>query len=85
MEQPKIKVYLTELIVSYDIGNNELIQLRQSSFDNTLDFAILDKEQEHETGETKVKFENIKELENILTDFKNKYNNINGKFNKRTN
>ncbi|HRW22460.1 MAG TPA: hypothetical protein P5509_10845 [Bacteroidales bacterium] len=69
-----IKVGNIELIVEYDCGNHDYLQLRQvSPSDNGLfDIAILDKEQDERTGETKLNLVQIEYLEAILADFKDK-------------
>ncbi len=71
-----MKIYETELCIVYDL-DGDLLQFRQStSPDSTLKMSILDKEQEHSTGETSVELNDMTELKICMTDFEVKFNSL---------
>ena len=74
--KPKIKVDAIHLEVTYDIEGDK-VSLYLDTYEVTcLKFSIFDKEQDKQTGETSVEFESIEELEEILKDFKSKFNSL---------
>lgn len=69
-----MKVFDRDLIVTYDL-DGDLIQLRQSTGDDTLfHFSILDKDRVDCI--TTIDFNNIEELEEVIKDFKETFNKI---------
>lgn len=64
-----MKPTLVNLEVDYD---NLLILKANNSEDSGFKLAIFGREVNQETDEVEIKFNNIKELEDVITDFKNK-------------
>jgi len=72
-----MKVFDIELIVAYDIGANEIIEISQGTLPtDTFNFHILDKDREKSTGRTTIRFENINDLRKCLNDFEKRFNLI---------
>lgn len=69
-----MKIYDTELCIVYDL-DGDLLQFRQgTSLNSTLTMSVLDKEQDHMTGETSVEFNDMSELKKCIADFEIKFN-----------
>ena len=66
-----------DLIIVYNVYGT-LLQISQSTFEHsTIKFSLLDVEEDNKTGESSIEFSSFKELEDIIKDFKNKFNNLN--------
>ena len=64
-----MKPTLVNLEVDYD---NLLVLKANNLEDSSFKLAIFGREVNQETDEVEIKFNNIKELEDVITDFKNK-------------
>lgn len=68
--------------ITLEVTYYSKLMLRSSSYGkkdelNSFELSILDEEMDTTTGKTTMQFYEIKELEEIITDFKNKLNNLN--------
>lgn len=73
----KIVIDSIDLRIVYDLSGEKLQFEKSTISESTFDLSILDKDQDKSTGETKISFNNIKELRDIIANFEEKYNNLN--------
>lgn len=71
-----MKISDTTLTITYDI-EGDLLQFSQSTFQHsTLKMSLIDIKEDTQSGETTIEFNDFKELEDCINDFKLKFNNL---------
>lgn len=75
IDKNSIHIYSVDINVIYSVYG-QLLQLSQGTTENNITkLSLLDAETDTKEGSTSIEFSNIKELDKILIDFNNKFNN----------